>query len=66
MLFCCSRSGSSPNIWNGSLPNNLAPFPLNGLAYCTTQSEFNASIYVPNLPNRNPTHFDFACKYIIN
>lgn len=48
-LATLKRSNSIPNIWSGSLPNNLATFPLNGLQFCTTQSEFNASIYVPNI-----------------
>lgn len=60
-ILPCSRSGSSPHIWSSTLPNNLATFQMNGLAYCTTTSEFNASIYVPNFPPPS-RGFNFAAK----
>ncbi|KAF2901131.1 hypothetical protein ILUMI_05050, partial [Ignelater luminosus] len=42
------RAGSTPHVWNGNIPNNLASLPYDGYQFCTTQSEFNASIFVPN------------------
>lgn len=42
------RMGSMPQLWNGNIPNNLASLPFEGYQFCTTQSEFNASIFVPN------------------
>lgn len=44
------RMGSTPHLWNESIPNNLA-IPYDGFQFCTTQSEFNASIFVPSLIN---------------
>ncbi|KAK4884098.1 hypothetical protein RN001_000369 [Aquatica leii] len=47
------RVGSTPQIWNGSIPNNLTTIPFNAYQFCTTQSEFNASIFVPNFVNED-------------
>ncbi|KAK4884094.1 hypothetical protein RN001_000365 [Aquatica leii] len=38
---------------NGSIPNNLTTIPFNVYQFCTTQSEFNASIFVPNFVNED-------------
>ncbi|CAH1960181.1 unnamed protein product [Acanthoscelides obtectus] len=45
-----SRYGSTPNLWNNPLPvpNNLLSIPYDSYQFYTTQSEFNASIFVPN------------------
>ncbi|XP_019865222.1 uncharacterized protein LOC109594441 [Aethina tumida] len=40
------RFGSTPHIWN-AVPNNMLSLPIEGYQYCTTQSEFNASIFMP-------------------
>ncbi|XP_068894160.1 uncharacterized protein Rcd6 isoform X2 [Tenebrio molitor] len=46
------RAASNPQIWNGSVPNNLmASLQFDGFQFCTTQSEFNASIFMPNFVN---------------
>lgn len=45
------RFGSMPQLWGNTLPNNLVPIPIDGYQYCTTQSEFNASIFMPNFVN---------------
>ncbi|KAB0792135.1 hypothetical protein PPYR_14096 [Photinus pyralis] len=47
------RMGSMPQLWNGNIPNNLASLPFEGYQFCTTQSEFNASIFVPNYVNED-------------
>ncbi|KAK9730112.1 hypothetical protein QE152_g15461 [Popillia japonica] len=41
------RASSMPVLWNGSIPNNMAPCPFDGYQFCTTQSEFNASVFIP-------------------
>ncbi|KAJ8926053.1 hypothetical protein NQ315_009908 [Exocentrus adspersus] len=46
-----SRYGSRPQLW----PNNVIPLPIDGYQFCTTQSEFNASIFVPNIVNSDLT-----------
>ncbi|KAL3285662.1 hypothetical protein HHI36_000194 [Cryptolaemus montrouzieri] len=44
------RSISSSHVWNGAgTPNNMS-LPLENYFY-TTQSEFNASVFIPNPPN---------------
>ncbi|XP_018569966.1 uncharacterized protein LOC108909969 isoform X2 [Anoplophora glabripennis] len=48
-----SRYGSTPHLWAGPLPNNMIPLPIDGYQFCTTQSEFNASIFVPNIINND-------------
>lgn len=48
------RTGSNPNLWNGGIPNNLASqLQFDGYQFCTTQSEFNASIFMPNFIGNN-------------
>ncbi|KAK5649144.1 hypothetical protein RI129_004036 [Pyrocoelia pectoralis] len=47
------RVGSMPQLWNGNIPNNLGSLPFEGYQFCTTQSEFNASIFVPNYINED-------------
>lgn len=39
---------STPQIWNTQLPNNMTPYAFDGYQFYTTQSEFNASVFVPN------------------
>ncbi|VEN41584.1 unnamed protein product [Callosobruchus maculatus] len=43
-----TRYGSTPNLWNNPIPNNLLSLPYDSYQFYTTQSEFNASIFVPN------------------
>ncbi|RZC41651.1 uncharacterized protein BDFB_010598, partial [Asbolus verrucosus] len=49
------RTASTPQIWNSTLPNNLASIQFDGFQYCTTQSEFNASIFMPNFVSNDMT-----------
>ncbi|KRT85337.1 hypothetical protein AMK59_375, partial [Oryctes borbonicus] len=41
------RASSMPVLWNASIPNNMPQYPYDGYQFCTTQSEFNASVFIP-------------------
>ncbi|KAF5270871.1 hypothetical protein FQA39_LY08316 [Lamprigera yunnana] len=47
------RVGSTSHLWNSNIPNNLTSMPFNTYQFCTTQSEFNASIFVPSFINED-------------
>lgn len=42
------RASSTPQIWGGNVPNN---YPFDSYQFCTTQSEFNASVFMPKFIN---------------
>lgn len=44
------RAASTPQLWNGNAPQANLLFPFDAYQY-HTQSEFNASIFVPNVNN---------------
>ncbi|XP_008192713.2 uncharacterized protein Rcd6 isoform X1 [Tribolium castaneum] len=51
MAMGLKRAASTPHIWSNAVPNNLAAVQFDGFQFCTTQSEFNASVFVPSYIN---------------
>ncbi|KAF7274100.1 reduction in Cnn dots 6 [Rhynchophorus ferrugineus] len=49
MTNTMKRYGSMPHLWNTAIPNNTPLMQIPYAGYLSTASEFNASVFVPNM-----------------